>query len=100
MKYFQKAVKTNFKFLTLFLALLICTKLFIVIISENTNKNLIKIQKIENNSNENLNEDNIKSNHCTEFDKEQFLMKFMKCCIAFIFGALISERKFIFLGKI
>ena len=112
MKSFNVIIK-NFGFSTIILAFLISVHLLMTISSEN---NIINIKDNNNNNNNNNNKDffrfkkfnfkNEKTVKISEGDFENFtnfnyfIDILIKCGFAFLLGALISERKFINLGKI
>ena len=99
-------VKKNIKYMSLFLAIMICFGLIIIITTETQTKKTINIitnnmltNTSEEKQTENINNDgsNIPSG---EFNIKSFYNILLKCGFAFMLGGLISERKFINLGKI
>lgn len=99
MKSIKNLVKCNLKYLSLFLAIIISFHLIITISSEITTRDFINNneKKFSENEKQNKITENI---ICTKFGLENCFNILMKCCLAFMLGGIISERKFIFLGKI
>lgn len=106
MKRLQSIVKNNIKYLSVFLAIMICFGLVITMITEtqtkstlnNTENNFSSVvhKEIKDNKNDNENS-NVQ---CTDFNIGNFVNILIKCGFAFLLGGIISERKFIVLGKI
>lgn len=99
-------MKSNMKYLSLFLAVMICFSLVIIISTENQMKKPLTkenenrfcetvFEEKKTSSNIKLEEKNIP---CTDFGN--YFNVLLKCCFAFMLGGLISERKFIVLGRI
>jgi len=100
MKSIQNIVKNNLKYMSLFLAIIMCFQLIKTINSESFMKNIINNQESNISSSQKLEKPEKSENFFCFWKIELCLSILAKCFLAFLFGGLISERKFLILGRV
>lgn len=97
MKSLQNLMKNNLKYMSLFLAIIISFQLIQTINSDIFMKNTINNQELAISSSEKLEKS---ENFICLWNLEFCLSIMAKCFLAFLFGGLISERKFLIIGRV